>query len=236
MAKFILREHMSKMAILVDGGFYRARARQLFGFSRKSPETNADMLEAYCKKHAEASATTGRELYRIFYYDCPPLAGTVTNPVTKEHVDLSKSATFETITKFLHSLAARRKIAIRRGKLGAGYARYTLKPKVQDALLNGRMTLTELGADDVRLDIGQKGVDMRLGLDLVEIALKRLVDQIVLVSGDSDFIPAIKMARREGVDVILDPMGNHVPDDLMEHVDGVQSFCGDGMFTDNKTP
>ena len=29
------------------------------------------------------------------------------------------------------------------------------------------------------------------GLDLVEISLKRLVDQIVLISGDSDFIPAI---------------------------------------------
>ncbi len=222
---------MAKMAILIDGGFYRARARQLFGFSRKAPAENADTLETYCRKHAGASAEEGRELYRIFYYDCPPLAAIVTNPVTKERVDLSKSATFAAITKFLQSLAARRKVAIRRGKLGAGYARYTLKPKVQDALLNGRRTLDSLAADDVRLDIGQKGVDMRLGLDLVEIALKRLVDQIVLVSGDSDFIPAIKMARREGVDVILDPMGNHVPDDLVEHVDGVRSFYDDPQFS-----
>lgn len=221
---------MAKMAILVDGGFYRARARHLFGFSKKTPDANADVLEAYCHKHAEASATEGRELYRIFYYDCPPLAVTVTNPITKARVDLSKSSTFVAITEFLRSLAARRKVAIRRGKLSSGYARYVLKPKVQDALLEGSKTLDKLTADDVRLDIGQKGVDMRLGLDLVEIALKRLVDQIVLMSGDSDFIPAIKIARREGVDVILDPMGNHVPDDLMEHVDGVRSFFNNQTF------
>ena len=76
---------------------------------------------------------------------------------------------------------------------------------------------------------------MRLGLDFVEISLKRLVDQIVLVSGDSDFIPAIKMARREGVDVILDPMGNHVPDELIEHVDGIRSFVDDPKFAKTTT-
>ena len=221
---------MSKMAILIDGGFYRARARQKFGFCQKTPEENVNDVDAYCQMHAKAALDEGRELYRIFYYDCPPIEAIVTNPVTKVRVDLSKSDTFTMITKFLQLLATRRKMAIRRGKLGAGYARYVLKPKVQDALLNGRKTIDALTADDVRLDIDQKGVDMRLGLDFVEISLKRLVDQIVLVSGDSDFIPAIKMARREGVDVILDPMGNHVPDELIEHVDGVRSFFDNPIF------
>ena len=231
MATLFLRLNMAKMAILIDGGFYRARARQVFGFSRRTPEDSADVLELYCRSHAETSFKEGRELYRVFYYDCPPMSGMVTNPVTKERVDLSKSATFSVITRFLRSLAMRRKFAIRRGKLGVGYARYVIKPKVQDALLARSKTIDSLCADDLRLDIGQKGVDMRLGLDLVEISLKRLVDQIVLISGDSDFIPAIKMARREGVDVILDPMGNHVPNDLMEHVDGVRSFWEDTRFT-----
>ncbi len=221
---------MAKMAILVDGGFYRARARNLFRFSRLAPSANADVLENYCGRHVTASAQEGRELYRVFYYDCPPVSAVVENPITKVKVDLSKSATFAAVSQFLLAIAGRRKFAIRRGRLGTGYAHYVLKPKVQDALLGGRKTIAKLVENDVRLDIGQKGVDMRLGLDLVEIALKRLVDQVVLVTGDSDFIPAIKMARRDGVDVVLDPMGNHVPEDLIEHTDGIRSFASDPAF------
>lgn len=221
---------MMKMAILVDGGFYRVRARQKFGFSRRTPNENADILEAYCRKHAASAAAQNRELYRIFYYDCPPVSAIVTNPITGIKVDLSKSSTYSRITAFLRLFSAKRKVAIRRGKLGVGYVRYSIKPQVQDELFAGTKAMTGLTSDDIRLEIGQKGVDMRLGLDLVEMALKRLVDKVVLVSDDSDFVPAIKMARREGVDVILDPMGNHVSDDLMEHVDGVESFVGDPAF------
>ena len=225
-----------KMAILVDGGFYRVRARQKFGFSRRTPNENADILEAYCQKHAASAIAQSRELYRIFYYDCPPVAAIVTNPITGGRVDLSKSSTYSRITSFLRLFSAKRKVAIRRGKLGVGYVRYSIKPQVQDELFAGTKTMAGLTSDDIRLEIGQKGVDMRLGLDLVEMALKRLVDKVVLVSDDSDFVPAIKMARREGVDVILDPMGNHVSDDLMEHVDGVESFVGDSAFIASLPP
>jgi uncharacterized LabA/DUF88 family protein len=44
-----------------------------------------------------------------------------------------------------------------------------------------------------------------------------------LISGDSDFVPAAKLARREGIDFILDPMGQVIRDDLSEHVDGIRS-------------
>ena len=227
---------MSKAAILIDGGFYRARARQVFQFTKRTPIDNADILDLYCKKHTHFFESYGRELYRIFYYDCPPLSAIVTNPITKERVDLSKSSTFSMVTKFMSALASKDRVAIRRGKLGSGYARYSLKPKTQDELLSGKKTIDTLSATDVKLDVGQKGVDMRLGLDLVEIALKRLADHVVLVSGDSDFIPAIKMARREGVNVILDSMDNHVPDDLVEHVDEIRSFVKNREFLDGLPP
>lgn len=64
---------------------------------------------------------------------------------------------------------------------------------------------------------------MRIGLDITTKTLKRQVDTIVLVTGDSDFIPAAKVARREGVEFILDPMWQSVEDDLLEHVDGLTS-------------
>ena len=57
------------------------------------------------------------------------------------------------------------------------------------------------------------------------MAYKKQVDQIILVSGDSDFVPAAKLARREGIDFILDPMWHRVSDDLLEHIDGLKSVC-----------
>jgi uncharacterized LabA/DUF88 family protein len=57
------------------------------------------------------------------------------------------------------------------------------------------------------------------------LVLKRQVDQIVLIAGDADFVPAAKLARREGVDFVLDPMWLQVPEGLHEHIDGKRSTC-----------
>ncbi len=64
---------------------------------------------------------------------------------------------------------------------------------------------------------------MRLGLDVASLAFKGQVDQIVIVAADADFVPAAKLARREGIDVILDRMGDHrAAVDLIEHVDAIR--------------
>lgn len=69
----------------------------------------------------------------------------------------------------------------------------------------------------------QKGVDMRIGIDITTLSLKKQVTQIVLIAGDSDFVPAAKLARREGVDFILDPIHKNIPDKLNEHIDGLRT-------------
>ena len=66
-----IEKHSVKTAILVDGGFYRKRAKSLWG--SKSPEKRADELNHYCYKHLQDNFEN-RYLYRIFYYDCPPSA------------------------------------------------------------------------------------------------------------------------------------------------------------------
>lgn len=80
-----------------------------------------------------------------------------------------------------------------------------------------------LTPNDVRLGLRQKGVDMRIGLDISTLTLKKQVDTIILVTGDSDFVPAAKLARREGVEFLLDPLWQSIKADLHEHVDGVVS-------------
>ena len=64
---------------------------------------------------------------------------------------------------------------------------------------------------------------MKIGIDISSLAYKQQVNQIILISGDSDFVPAAKQARREGIDFILDPMKATIKDDLFEHIDGIRT-------------
>ena len=213
---------MSKTAILVDGGFYRKRAAYLWG--HKTAEDRAKELYAYCLAHLkDADGGEGRQLYRIFYYDCAPIGRrSVYHPLTRKNVDLDKSETFTWSTAFLEALKSKRKLALRLGEL-SGQANYNLLPSVTRELLNGKRTLDDLTEADFQFVSQQKGVDMRIGIDIASVAYKKQVNQIILISGDSDFVPAAKLARREGVDFILDPMWANIKPDLFEHIDGLKS-------------
>lgn len=213
---------MAHTAILVDGGFYRKRAARLWG--KKSAENRAKELYAYCLAHLhDKDGNEPRQLYRIFYYDCEPIGHrSVYHPLTKKNVDLDKSDTYSWTLTFLQELRKRRKFALRLGELSS-QACYNLRPEVTRKLLAGSRTLDDLTEDDFMFVAQQKGVDMRIGIDISSLAYKKQVDQIILISGDSDFVPAAKLARREGVDFILDPMWADIKANLFEHIDGLKS-------------
>lgn len=107
----------------------------------------------------------------------------------------------------------------------SGVQQWIIKPAKVKELLRGQIEIKDLTERDVKLDAKQKGVDIKIGLDISTLALKKQVSRIVLISGDGDFVPAAKLARREGIDVILDPMWNKIDDDLFEHIDGLKSTC-----------
>ncbi len=79
----------------------------------------------------------------------------------------------------------------------------------------------EIVANDLIPDIKQKGVDIRIGMDIASLAVKRIVDTLVLVTGDSDFVPAMKFARKEGLRVYLETLGHGVRRQLKVHADYV---------------
>lgn len=91
------------------------------------------------------------------------------------------------------------------------------------SLMMMRDLWNSLEGGSVSLGLRQKGVDMRIGIDISSLTLKKQVDTIILVAGDSDFVPAAKLARREGIEFILDPLWQQVNPDLFEHIDGLQS-------------
>ncbi|MFP7365047.1 NYN domain-containing protein [Corynebacterium callunae] len=92
--------------------------------------------------------------------------------------------------------------------------------------------MKDLTEGDFALDITQKGVDMRIGLDIASLAERKTVNQIVMITGDSDFVPAAKHARREGIDFILGPMWADIARSLSEHVDGIRQCVN--RFPENK--
>lgn len=214
-----------KTAILVDGGFYRRRAKTLWG--EKPAEERVDEMMRYCYRHlVDRRAHKEYELYRLFYYDCPPMARTIYHPLLKKNIDFRHTDLYLWMNTFFERLTFRRKVALRLGELSVSQAKYTLNPKVIKDLINKDITIDDLTENDFTLDVKQKGVDMKIGVDIASISYKKQVDKIVLISGDSDFVPAAKLARREGIDFVLDPLWNTIKPSLQEHVDGVIS-CTD---------
>ncbi len=213
---------MIRTAILIDGGFYRKRAKYLWG--EKSAQERAKEVMAYCQAHlSDKDGNEDRQLYRVFFYDCEPIGRrSVYHPLKKANVDLDKSDTGIWMKSFLEEIKHMRKFALRLGVLSQ-QVNYNLRPDVTKDLCLGRRTLDSLAESDFTFNAQQKGVDMKIGIDIASLTYKHQVDQIILISGDSDFVPAAKLARREGIDFILDPMWANIRDELVEHIDGLKS-------------
>lgn len=208
-----------KIAILIDGGFFIKRYNALYNKDKsKTAEEVADHIYTLAHSHV------GKEnyLYRIFFYDCLPFTKRVHNPINKKCIVFDKTP--EAIFRndiFLH-LKRKRKVALRLGYLKDSGDWQIRSNKVKE-LLSEKITINELTETDVYYELHQKSIDMKIGVDIASLSLKHFVDRIVLVSGDADFVPAAKLARREGIDFILDPMFAHVDNSLFEHIDGMKS-------------
>lgn len=206
---------MAVVAILVDGGFFQKRSQYLW--KEATPIERANQLMAYCKLHLNKHD----HLYRIFYYDCPPSSKIIYHPLLKRQIDLSKTDEYRWMNEFQEVMKKKRKVALRLGRLSEIDVHYNLKPEITKKLCSGSIAVSSLTESDFVLSIKQKGVDMKLGVDIASVAYKKQVNKIFLIAGDSDFVPAAKLARREGIDFVLDPMGAGIAKDLSEHIDGL---------------
>ena len=227
-------------AILIDGAFFIKRFRSIEPNNAHNARRAAECAHRWACAHLLPPNRGGangdgqpdrqrrhanrRELYRIFFYGCPPLDKKMHNPISKRPVDFGKSQEAMFRLELHEHLRGMRKVALRLGHLSA-FSQWIIKPAKVSELLAGRIQMSDLTADDVTVDVRQKGVDMRIGVDVSSLAFKQQVDQIVLIAGDADFVPAAKQARREGIDFILDPMWQRIPANLNEHIDGLRSTC-----------
>ena len=108
---------------------------------------------------------------------------------------------------FLAEMRSKRKVALRLGRLSKNDLYYTMTHDAQKDVLSGKRKVDELTDGDFRLNIAQKGVDMRIAVDISSMAFKKQVTRIILISGDSDFVPAAKLARRKALILSSIPWG-----------------------------
>ncbi len=211
-----------RTAILIDGGFFLKRYRSIKKIKSLDPIRTANDLWEMSLSHLTQAKGETYDLYRIFYYDCEPYSKKQHNPVTGKSIDFVKTEQYNFQKSFFEELKKKRKIALRLGVLDDG-RNWVINPRKTKDLISKKISIDDLQENDVTFPFRQKRVDIKIGLDIASITLKKQVEQIILVSGDSDFVPAAKLARREGIDFILDPMWNPIKPHLFEHIDGLYS-------------
>lgn len=199
-------------AILIDAGFLKRKLG-----SQQSPMT-ATQVEAFIDQVCRHSRLHDLILHRVYYYDAPPLEISVNRPLNGGKLQFATTPLARANKALQAHLVKLPFFALRLGELSfRGW-------RVPEKALPATQASVTLQATDLAPDVQQKGVDMRIGLDIAALTLKRQVQVIVLVTGDSDFIPAMKFARREGAQLFLVTLGHAVKDNLLDHADLVLDF------------
>jgi uncharacterized LabA/DUF88 family protein len=204
---------MRNYPILIDGGF----AKRKLGTSLL-PATAQDFqnlivtLQALPELH-------GSLLHRVYYYDSTPLLSAHNKPLNGGKVEFANQAIATRAQRLFEQMWRLPHVALRLGELS--FNGWAVNPKLLD---KAEGTSVVVRHEDLKPQITQKGVDMRIGMDIAALTLKKQVQTIVLVTGDSDFVPAMKFARREGSQLYLAPLGHKIKPSMYEHSDLVFDF------------
>lgn len=205
---------MRKVVFVIDGWFMRKQIQRYKTFYYSGPE-----IRKYCIRHLRADDY----LYRIFYYDTEPLDKKGHYPISKKTVDFGTTRVAMEQTKLLNSIKKTPNFALRLGETIWRNNQWILSQDKVGQLLKKEITIDQLTDDDFKPLIQQKAVDIKIGLDIACIAIERLSDLLIIITGDADIVPVLKFARRNGMQVCLDPLRNPVRAELSEHVDFIET-------------
>jgi uncharacterized LabA/DUF88 family protein len=199
---------MKTAAVLFDLAFVLHRLWKPLG-NRVASAAELRALALRCMR------TEVEELFRIYCYHCRPYAETQIHPLTRAPIDFSRTATYATMAKLVRELSLEDNVAYRAWELS--FDGWAIRKRAAAEILKTGRSLVD---SDFQPDLKQKGVDMKIGLDVAWLSSKSIVDRIILVTADSDFVPAMKFARREGVQVVLVTLGHRqVKHELLVHAD-----------------
>ncbi len=188
---------MKKTILLIDAGYLQKILRD----EGITCDTDAIVKIAYsCVLNDE------EELHKIMYYDCDsfdPIDKKTGKPFSYLLKHDNGAKLVKKDNKLIAELQQKDLFAIRLGVLkfeGWTDKGKTGKPKFK-----------------------QKGVDMRIGLDMAHLAHQGKIDRIILITGDTDFIPAMKYVRIAGIQIVLTKLSRkHLSLALKTHADFIR--------------
>ena len=134
-------------------------------------------------------------LHKVLYYDCRPYKFS-----ENEDSVYSEEITFERNNQLLNTLAKQDQYVLRLGKLKF------------------------LGRDNTGHPIlVQKGVDIRIALDMARIVMVSKVERLIIITGDTDLVPAMEMVRTYDIQIVTINMDN-LANELYSHSDFIRTI------------
>jgi uncharacterized LabA/DUF88 family protein len=207
-----------RYAVLIDGGFMKK------AFGSAAQPLNGARVENFLAWLCSHRVFEGSSLYRSYFYDASPLDSTKAIPLGGGNYNFKDTPSYRNNATLHQELKRVPNVAIRMGELV--FRGWSLK---QGRIPRAGASIT-LDSNSFAPNVQQKGVDMRIGLDIAALTLKGHVKRIAMVTGDSDFVPAMKFARREGVQLYLFTLASPVQESMREHsdilIDEKPSFSG----------
>jgi uncharacterized LabA/DUF88 family protein len=197
--------HKKKVAVIIDWDNLR---KGLFEkATKKSPSWKVNyMIPENLFKLVKSFIWPEEEIYRIFLYLTRPFFPT--KKLKKKLPQEKISQCFKvakTQKRFIETIGVCNLIALRKG------------------------SLKFRGLDDQKDPIFvQKQVDMLMGLDIAHLSYKKLVERIIFFCADTDIIPALKVARINGLQVIL----AYCPD-IQQNINSALKFHSDFIRAKN---
>lgn len=193
-----------KTAIMIDGAFFRKKYHAAF-----KKNLTANVLKGFVDKIKSELAISKTDSYRVYFYDCKPCNTKTSYPISHKACNFEKTEQYKDGIKLLEDIKLLDFFAVREGLLSfTGWKLkktcYAVSPQTDDCFVP---------------DLQQKGVDIKIGLDMAWVSYNNITEKVVLITGDSDFIPAIKTARRSGVFVYLFTFGHNVKPELPKNAD-----------------
>lgn len=211
---------MEKCAIFIDGGYLDALLRKWENFPL---DYNKFIESIYTKINCE--------LLRTYYYNCLPLIRRMydvncsgCNTLFQVHFDSDEGT-------ILYCDTCARTMGLRipqhiiyppqmtindeiRYKKKRSFYNKLKKTIARFEIKFGRLQL-------IGTEFKQKGVDVRMSLDIVDKCSNNQIKHVVIIAGDYDFIPAIQMAKDDGAIVHLFCNEKKINRELLEEADEV---------------
>jgi len=195
---------MDRVAIFIDGSNFYHALKGAFGKAQIKFDVLAEKL---------VNSRPGRRLLRIHYYNAA-------------YDQMTDSQGYRKQQEFFNALKRTPYLTLKLGRL----ERRAFDWSTLDS--NRRKDVERLfGQPLPEYTHVEKGVDVQLAVDMVELAVDNTYDVAILISGDGDFAPAVELVKKLGKHVELGRVKNWPCDRLRDACD-IEILMDDEMFAD----